>query len=549
MDNGSPRNDLSLATGRRQGRQPVAELARRDDLRLGTALVRPSLLRVEGPVGQANVEPLVMRVLMAFADSGGVVLTRDELMRTCWTGTIVGDDAINRTIAEIRRIARATGAGFSIETISRVGYRLTDGSAVSAAAATQAGEAPGATPEASRAAEPVQTVAAVASPARRWLLIGGIASAGASAIAIALKPWRSRDGSANDSLVAAAVHELRQEQKPNRDHAVSLLTDAIARDTGTAAAHGMLALTHAFRAEAGEPDGLQGARDSIRAAREIEPDEINAEVAHILINRGPEDWFTTERRLRAALARDPGHVLARETLASQLQSGGYVRQSWLESQQIAVLDEQAQRSYPGTSFRHATRLWIRGDNRQALEAINRAAFEHQQHRAVWSMQLMLHALAVEQKDVALRMLDAPMAAAVLRPSSIEAWRLALAALEAAPAADHSAARAAIWRETTAPGKAMSYVHGVLILSELEQLDTAFALLAHRYGDFAVAHDSHEATMTDTGGHSPQWRQLQFLFTPSMAKARRHGKFAALADAMGLTQYWKDRGNGPDAGLI
>jgi DNA-binding winged helix-turn-helix (wHTH) protein len=100
-------------------------LAHRPDFSLGNATIRPSLCQVEGPAGTVTTEPRVMEVLVTFADAGGAVLTRDDLMQACWRGAVVSDDAINRTIREARRAARATGADFGIDNIPRVGYRLT----------------------------------------------------------------------------------------------------------------------------------------------------------------------------------------------------------------------------------------------------------------------------------------------------------------------------------------------------------------------------------------------------------------------------------------
>lgn len=100
------------------------ELAGTADFRLGNCLVRPSLRCIAGPLGVATLEPRVMRVLVAFAEAGANVLNRDALMHRCWDGAVVGNDAINRTVAEIRRIAREIGGDFGIGTIARVGYRL-----------------------------------------------------------------------------------------------------------------------------------------------------------------------------------------------------------------------------------------------------------------------------------------------------------------------------------------------------------------------------------------------------------------------------------------
>jgi TolB-like protein len=49
---------------------------------------------------------------------------REELSARCWHGRVVGEDALNRCIARLRRLADATG-DFKVETIPRIGYRLT----------------------------------------------------------------------------------------------------------------------------------------------------------------------------------------------------------------------------------------------------------------------------------------------------------------------------------------------------------------------------------------------------------------------------------------
>lgn len=66
-----------------------------------------------------------MQVLVAFAAANNRVLSRDALIARCWDGRIVGDDAINRVIGRLRKLALDEGSNsFSIETINKVGYRL-----------------------------------------------------------------------------------------------------------------------------------------------------------------------------------------------------------------------------------------------------------------------------------------------------------------------------------------------------------------------------------------------------------------------------------------
>jgi len=62
-------------------------------------------------------------VLVALARRRGPVVSRDDLIDCCWGGRTVGEDAINRCIAAIRKLSEAHG-GFLITTVPRVGYRL-----------------------------------------------------------------------------------------------------------------------------------------------------------------------------------------------------------------------------------------------------------------------------------------------------------------------------------------------------------------------------------------------------------------------------------------
>jgi adenylate cyclase len=105
--------------------QPAIDLAREPDFEMGGLRVRPSLLAIQREGGQETVEPRVMQALVVLARNANQVISRDELVATCWDGRNVGDDAINRCISRLRRLARDCGV-FEIETVPRVGYRLLD---------------------------------------------------------------------------------------------------------------------------------------------------------------------------------------------------------------------------------------------------------------------------------------------------------------------------------------------------------------------------------------------------------------------------------------
>lgn len=103
------------------------DLAHAQPFRLGPIAVEPALRQVSGGDGPSSetLEPRVMQVLVVLAMANGGIVSRDDLVRQCWEGRIVGDDSINRVIARLRKLADDRAAhGFHIETITKVGYRL-----------------------------------------------------------------------------------------------------------------------------------------------------------------------------------------------------------------------------------------------------------------------------------------------------------------------------------------------------------------------------------------------------------------------------------------
>src|SRR3546814_20678143 len=89
------------------------------------------------------IEPRVMQVLLALAEARSEIVRREDLTERCWEGRIVGEDAINRVLSRLRRVAEGIGeASFRIETITKVGYRLADLDA-------RAGRVPGPSPSTS----------------------------------------------------------------------------------------------------------------------------------------------------------------------------------------------------------------------------------------------------------------------------------------------------------------------------------------------------------------------------------------------------------------
>ena len=107
------------------GSGPI-RLSDEPDFSLGDLHVRPSVCEAVCGARRQHVEPRVMQVLVALVRARGAVVSRDDLIRRCWDGRVVGEAAINRCVFKLRELADA-GDGrtyFHIETIARVGYRL-----------------------------------------------------------------------------------------------------------------------------------------------------------------------------------------------------------------------------------------------------------------------------------------------------------------------------------------------------------------------------------------------------------------------------------------
>lgn len=84
----------------------------------------PASLQIAWQGGGERLAPKVMLALIVLSRSKGDTVSRTAFVDQCWEGRIVGDDAVNRIIAQLRRVGEKSGGAFTIETIPRVGFRL-----------------------------------------------------------------------------------------------------------------------------------------------------------------------------------------------------------------------------------------------------------------------------------------------------------------------------------------------------------------------------------------------------------------------------------------
>lgn len=93
--------------------------------RLGPWLVQPSLNTVSRNDRVVRLTPKVMQVLVCLVEHAGEPLSKQELLRTVWQDTFVGDDVLKSAISELRRAFEDDAKEPRIiETIAKRGYRL-----------------------------------------------------------------------------------------------------------------------------------------------------------------------------------------------------------------------------------------------------------------------------------------------------------------------------------------------------------------------------------------------------------------------------------------
>lgn len=106
-------------------KETVVDLSKQPPFNVGALEVRPSVREIGCAGNVEQIQPRIMQVLIVLAQAQGEVVSRDDLIRRCWGLESLSDDALNRVTSKLRRLLRDLGSDVQIETIPRVGYRLT----------------------------------------------------------------------------------------------------------------------------------------------------------------------------------------------------------------------------------------------------------------------------------------------------------------------------------------------------------------------------------------------------------------------------------------
>lgn len=101
------------------------DLGKEASLEVGGATIDLVSREAKYASGLERLQPQTLKVLIALARRRNHVVTRAELVESCWDAKFVGDDVINRSILMLRQFAERAG-GFTIETVPKTGYRLVE---------------------------------------------------------------------------------------------------------------------------------------------------------------------------------------------------------------------------------------------------------------------------------------------------------------------------------------------------------------------------------------------------------------------------------------
>lgn len=510
--------------------RPQIVLARTPAFRVGVAEVRPETREVIGPNGTEILEPRVMQVLVALAQAEGGVVARDDLIARCWDGRAVGEDAITRVIARLRKLSDDLGpGGFTVETITKVGYRLLPAGAP-------------------RTATPAKLEPA--TPSRRRLLYvgGGVAAAAVAGAAgwTWLRPRRREPTLQARELYERGREAIGKGMPIDNAQAVAFLREAVAESPDYAEAWGALALAYAAGLGFAEPARQAGvaaqAEAAARRGLQLNPQEPDSAVALALLTPIYRNWATAERRIDLALRLHPREPRL-EIVRSLLLAGVGRMQDAVGPAEIAVAGDKFAPWYP---FGLACCLWSVGRIEEAERVLRDALKLWPRQHALWFrlFYLLSHTGRGDQA-IAMAQDQATRPPGVLDENIDLHIPAARALMTRAPADVDKAARL----QLAAAARGMGYAENAIDwLSALGRVDDAYRVARAMYFGEGFAISEQRFAGPDARFMSEKSRNTTLLFMPPTAPMRADPRFGRLVADIGLADYWRRAGVKPDPAI-
>lgn len=499
------------------------DFARELDFEIGALKVCPSVRQVEFSGRSETIEPRVLQVLMALARRRGAVVSRDQLVETCWDGLAVSEDAINRCISKVRKLGDASGA-FELETITKVGYKLVAVATEPSASAPK--QAPG---------FQLDRRVLLTSAAAGVAVVGGVAA------------WSFYQGapqpSRADELYRRAVEVGANDNPAEIAKSISFLREAVELSPGHADAWAALALAYVFSFTTNPPERHEAlaerARDAANRALALDRNHADALTALAMLQPIYGRWGQAEKNLRDVLARRPRLAPIDCVLAEVLGATGRLREA-------IPLAEAAVAKTPLVSRRHyelAIYYWYAGRLEDADRTIAKAYDLWPLDISVWFGRLYTRMYGGDIRGALAMLDDEATWPRGIPPADFELVKAGALALQSGAAADRAKA---VNANVAAAREGLGYArNAALVTAGLGDLDAAFEAAGAYYFDrpFAVAQQYFTAQQGEYMG--VRSRETLFLFAPQMKPFRADPRFEQLASEIGLTEYWRTAGVEPD----
>jgi len=509
------------------------ELAHEPDFVLGRLTISPSRRELVRDDGEREViEHRMMRVLIALSKARGSILTRDELIMSCWDGVVVGEDAINRVMSRLRKVANGIGAGsIEIETITKVGYRLTSNGYEAATdyGLVARGETSG------QGGSPPTT-------RRRLVLgamgVGAVAAAGGGAFLYRSleHPPLPREV---DRLLAQAKPLRDQNTFEGLDQAIGLYRRAVELAPDYADGWAMLGLTYAIRSHY----GLRGEGRPLRAraeaagrrALELDPGNGSGQLALGMALPFIGPWMERERYFQLALADKPNDDDVLAFRGTMLQFVGRF------SEAVSIFEKVRHKPLAPVFYAsYIQALWTSGRMEEADRALDDAAALYPSQGMIWFMRVNMLAYAGRPAEAIAILHNVAKRPSDVTDAQVTDLTAVASALQSRDAAQIDAVIEA--GEKRAPHAGFMAERAIREASALGRLDDAFAIAdAYFFGRGFTVRDYPTAE----SGVSLNQRRTNFLFHPALRPMRSDPRFGPLVDELGLERFWRESGVQPD----
>jgi tetratricopeptide (TPR) repeat protein len=457
-----------------------------------------------------------MQVLIALKQASGSVVSRDELIDRCWDGRIVGDDAVHRAVASLRKAIASLGEdAVTVETITRIGHRLVDSSRGDGSSQEHLDR-------------------------RRILARGALAATLVAAGSGAVLWPRLRPKSTAEFLYEKGI-EARSQMVPDAAmQSVAYFRQSVEHDPGFAPAWGALAIMFSWQLEFGSREEQRATEQRLLAAADraqsLDPRDLDSLLAIERYKGTFGRWAEAKAAYETLYRRAPEHFLLPILIAQMNMEMGYPARA------AALFEEvQAQRQQPvaviGLNLSYAK--WHSGDVAGAIREGERGILRWPDYSPVWGAHF--HILTFGgQPARALDLLNGHIPMGTLE----QHW---IAMLE-------KAAIALVSNEEARRAEAISFARATLAADPMEYkiAPQVFAAL----GDPASALSAFERTFLDLNATNEGGRYINAvlrrrntagLFAPPIMPLWREPRMRKLAGAVGLPRAWAISG-GPPRGV-